>query len=229
MSNRQRELGMEGPGCLRKGTWEYFGIHDSWRWRIQLMVSEIVAIVFMITANAYCPLVSVLRRFSCVWLFAILWTIAPRLLCPRDSPGKKTGVGYHALLQRIFPTQGSNPCLLHLLHCQGASLPLVPPVSLLFCIYIHGETEAQKSLTVVQVQVHKASERKNKAWDSEPTHFTRSWGTSRTDPQEDLGFHQQWEGANPSPITAVLAFLALLGHADSELPGPTSPSPPVSG
>ena len=26
-----------------------------------------------------------------------------------DSPGRNTGVGYHALLQGIFPTQGSNP------------------------------------------------------------------------------------------------------------------------
>ena len=26
-----------------------------------------------------------------------------------DSPGQKTGVGCHALLQRIFLTQGSNP------------------------------------------------------------------------------------------------------------------------
>ena len=31
----------------------------------------------------------------------------------RDSPGKSTGVGCHALLQRIFPTQGSNPGLPH--------------------------------------------------------------------------------------------------------------------
>ena len=30
-----------------------------------------------------------------------------------DSPGKNTGVGYHALLQGIFPTQGSNPGLPH--------------------------------------------------------------------------------------------------------------------
>ena len=29
----------------------------------------------------------------------------------RDSPGKNTGVGCHALLQGIFPTQGSNPSL----------------------------------------------------------------------------------------------------------------------
>ena len=32
---------------------------------------------------------------------------------PKDSPDKNTGVGFHALLQRIFPTQGSNPCLVH--------------------------------------------------------------------------------------------------------------------
>ena len=36
-----------------------------------------------------------------------------RLLCPWDSPGKNTGVGCHSLLQEIFPTQGSNPGLLH--------------------------------------------------------------------------------------------------------------------
>ena len=30
-----------------------------------------------------------------------------------DSPGKNTGVGCHALLQVIFPTQGSNPGLPH--------------------------------------------------------------------------------------------------------------------
>ena len=34
-----------------------------------------------------------------------------RLLCPWDSPGKSTGVGYHFLLQGIFPTQGPNPGL----------------------------------------------------------------------------------------------------------------------
>ena len=42
-------------------------------------------------------------------------------------PGKNTGVGCHFLLQGIFPTQGSNLCLLRLLHWQADSLPLVPP------------------------------------------------------------------------------------------------------
>ena len=50
-----------------------------------------------------------------------------RLLCPWDSPGKNTGAGCHGLLQGTFPTQGSNPCLLHLLHWQAGSLPLMPP------------------------------------------------------------------------------------------------------
>ena len=36
-----------------------------------------------------------------------------RLLCPWDFPSKNTGVGRHALLQGIFPTQGSTLPLLH--------------------------------------------------------------------------------------------------------------------
>ena len=36
-----------------------------------------------------------------------------------DSPGRNTGVGCHALLQGIFPTQASNP---HHLHCKGILL-----------------------------------------------------------------------------------------------------------
>ena len=45
-----------------------------------------------------------------------LWPHGPqptRLLCPWNSPGKNIGVGSHFLLQGIFPTQGSNPGLLH--------------------------------------------------------------------------------------------------------------------
>ena len=36
-----------------------------------------------------------------------------RLLRPWNFPDKSTGVGCHFLLQGIFPTQGSNPGLLH--------------------------------------------------------------------------------------------------------------------
>ena len=44
-------------------------------------------------------------------LFVTLWTVA--LLCPWNSPGKNPGVDCYALLQGIFPTQGSNPGLPH--------------------------------------------------------------------------------------------------------------------
>ena len=44
-----------------------------------------------------------------------------RLHCQRDSPGEKTAVGCHPLLQGTFPTQGSN---LHLPHWHMDSSPL---------------------------------------------------------------------------------------------------------
>ena len=47
-----------------------------------------------------------------------------RFLCLWDSPGQNTGAGSLSLLQGIFPTQGVNPRLLHLLHGQLGSLPL---------------------------------------------------------------------------------------------------------
>ena len=45
-------------------------------------------------------------------------------------------VGYHALLQGIFLTQRSNPCLLCLLHWQAGSFPLAPPGKPLELTYI---------------------------------------------------------------------------------------------
>ena len=53
---------------------------------------------------------------SCVQLFRAPW----------NFPGKNTGVGCRALLQRIFPPQGSN---LHLLHRQAGSLLVQPEKS----------------------------------------------------------------------------------------------------
>ena len=35
-----------------------------------------------------------------------------------DCLCKNTGGGCHAFFQEIFPNPGSNPCLLHLLHCR---------------------------------------------------------------------------------------------------------------
>ena len=42
--------------------------------------------------------------------------LTPKAHQSKHSPGKNTGVGFHALIQGIFLAQGSIPCLLHLLH-----------------------------------------------------------------------------------------------------------------
>ena len=54
-----------------------------------------------------------------------------RLHCPWGFPGKNTGVNCHFLLQRIFLTQGSCPCLLH---WQAGSLPLSHQENLLLSL-----------------------------------------------------------------------------------------------
>ena len=64
-------------------------------------------------------------HFRHVQLCVTPWTEAHQAPLSMDSPGKNTGVGCHFLLQGIFPTQLSNPCLLSLLHWQLGSLPLV--------------------------------------------------------------------------------------------------------
>ena len=64
---------------------------------------------------------------SHVQLFETPGTVACQASLSRRSPGKNTGVGCHALFQEIFPTQGSNPYLRHLLPWQTGSLPLASP------------------------------------------------------------------------------------------------------
>ena len=53
-----------------------------------------------------------LSHLSYVQLFATLWTVTHQAymgFCPWGSPGKNTGVGCHALLQRIFLNPGIEP------------------------------------------------------------------------------------------------------------------------
>ena len=50
---------------------------------------------------------------SCVQLCDPMNCSSPGYSVHGDSPGKNTGVDCHALLQGIFPTQGSNPGLPH--------------------------------------------------------------------------------------------------------------------
>jgi len=61
---------------------------------------------------------------SCLTLWDPMDCSPPDSSVHEDSPGKYVGVGCHALLQGIFPIQGSHWHLLCLLHWQVGSLPL---------------------------------------------------------------------------------------------------------
>ena len=65
--------------------------------------------------------------FSHVRLFATPWTVAHQAPLSMGFTKQEHWSGLHALLQGIFPTQGSNLSLLCLLHRQVGSLPRAPP------------------------------------------------------------------------------------------------------
>ena len=65
-------------------------------------------------------------------------------------PGKNTGMGYHFLLQGIFPTKGLNSHVSCLLHWQADSLPLAPrgkPLAMGTYIFNRDEPQRQGILT----------------------------------------------------------------------------------
>ena len=84
---------------------------------------------------------------SCLTLCNPMDCSLPGFFVHGDSPGKNTGVGCHALLQGIFPTQGSNPGFLHcrqiLYHLSHQGSPLERRVvliyifSILFNVWFH--------------------------------------------------------------------------------------------
>ena len=67
-----------------------------------------------------------LSCFSLVCLLETPWTVACQPSQFMGFSRQSTGVGCLALLQGIFPTQGSNVLVLCLLHWQEGSLPLAP-------------------------------------------------------------------------------------------------------
>ena len=69
----------------------------------------------------YIPGCGCLVAKSCPILCNPMDCCPTRLFYPWNFPGKNTGVSCHFFLQGIFPTQGSNP---HLLHWQADSLLL---------------------------------------------------------------------------------------------------------
>ena len=105
-----------------------------------------------------------LSHFRHVQFIVTPWTVAHRLLCPWDSPGKNTGVGCHALLQQIPLTQESNPSLLCLLQCRRlvfhpwvGKTPLEKGMATYSSI-LAGESHGQRSLASYSPWCHKESD-----------------------------------------------------------------------
>ena len=74
------------------------------------------------------------------------WTVARQASLPWDFPGKNTGVDCHVFLQGIFPTQESNPGLLHCrqilyrLSYEGSiylTLKMIKMVNSMLCEFYH--------------------------------------------------------------------------------------------
>ena len=82
---------------------------------------------------------------SCLTLLRPHGLQPARLLCPWDFPGKNTGVGFHALLQGIFPIQGSS---LHLLHCSciGRRFFTTEPPEKIWCDFCHQKKKKKKKV-----------------------------------------------------------------------------------
>ena len=93
-------------------TFQKVGIEGTWINIIKAICdNSIVNLMLLLLLNHLC----------CIQLFVTICTVACQALLSTGFSGKDTGAHCHALLQGIFPTQGSNPHLLNLLHWQTSS------------------------------------------------------------------------------------------------------------
>ena len=98
--------------------WRLWGLHDD----VCLCFLCVRVVVFLLCWKSPDMKYTVLcaQSLSCVWLCDSRDCNPPGSSVHGDSPGKSTRQGCHALLQEIFPTQGSNPDLPHcrwILYC----------------------------------------------------------------------------------------------------------------
>ena len=95
---------------LREFGWRFYGLSVGFCYEIQNVKFKL----FLCVSSHFLPVTSSNDSMTNLNIKVRSRGVQPtRLLCPWKSPGKNTGVGRHSLLQRIFPTQGLNSCLLH--------------------------------------------------------------------------------------------------------------------
>ena len=101
----------EVPYLILKNVFPYFllgqGLHETPHFPEWLVFTPMtmLSVLFVCCWSVSCSVVSDSFRSHGLWPM--------KFLCPWNFPGKDTGVACHSLLQRIFPTQGLNPGLLH--------------------------------------------------------------------------------------------------------------------
>ena len=86
---------------------------QSWMWIWIKLTSNKVNVFIFSWAYSLPQAVWCLMAHLCPTHWDPMRCSRPGSLGHGDSPGKDPGVGCHFLLQGIFPTQGSNPGLLH--------------------------------------------------------------------------------------------------------------------
>ena len=115
----QSSLHLEnGTGdCLRDGLWSKKCVCVCVCARVPACVRACSCVCVHARACTH----SFAQSYLTLWLHGLQPT---KLLCPRNFSGKSTGTGCHFLCQGIFPTQGWNLCLLHLLYWWVVFSPL---------------------------------------------------------------------------------------------------------
>ena len=96
-----------------------------------------------------------LSHFSYVWLFATPWIIVHQALLSMGFSRQEYGSRY-SLLQGIFTTQRWNLVLLHLLHWQVGSLPLVPHGKHYYTLLLFSHSVMSNSFAAPWTVVHQA-------------------------------------------------------------------------
>ena len=106
---------IENEGCTRKA-----GTNDSapglhWQWRRQGRLATFIMVSFMRSSSPGTVKFqqSFMLMLDHVWLSATLWTVAGQAPLSMGFSRQEYWSGFHSLLQGIFPTQESNPGLLH--------------------------------------------------------------------------------------------------------------------
>ena len=100
--------------CFSKAWMNLFSIPIQLIWKqVQELNDKIKNVIKLKWGNVQNPGCCCSVAQSCLTLCDPMDCSPPGSSVLGDSPGQNTGVGFHALLQGIFPTQGLNPGLPH--------------------------------------------------------------------------------------------------------------------